>query len=425
MTFTLRSVTICDPSSTHHQHETDVQVKGGIISAIGKDIASEGEEIDGKGMLLTTGWVDLWADFCEPGFEHKETIHSGLTMAARAGFTRVCTVPNTDPIIDSRATVRFVKEQGKNHVTSVFPYAAVSKGTNTTDFTEIVDISQEGVTAFSNGYSFNQSSEFFVKVLQYLKPLDAVLITLVEDADIAVNKCMHEGLVSTRMGLNGYPSVSEAMTLRRLLSLVEYSDGKVHFSHLSSAESVAIMREAKSKSPKITCDVSLGHLLFTDEDLIDFDSNHKVVPPYRTKEDQQALIEGLKDGTIDAIVSSHRPQDEDSKMVDFLSASYGASTIPAFAAGITSLAELVPMDMLMEKLTTGPRNVLGFEATNIAVGQKAELTLFNPDHEWTLDHASNDSKSQNSPFFGQQLKGKALAVFNGERYSLPEGRINS
>lgn len=416
MTHILRRLRVLDPHSEWNGKIVDLKLENGRISQLVP--SSETQEFDENHNfhVVTPGWVDLWSDFCEPGFEFKEDIETGLQTAAESGFTLSCVVPNTNPVIETRADFRFLMERAQHGITSLYPYSALTKGLRGKELVEILDMHREGAVVFTDGNRILESTELLAKSLQYLKVFNGLLIVHADDPQIAIGKSMHEGLMSTQLGLKGFPSFSESSTVAKYLSVLEYAGGRIHFNQVSTAESIEHIRLAKKSGLSVTCDVSISQLVFTDADLVDFDPNHKVYPPYRTKKDQNAIMEAIEDGTVDAIVSAHRPQDDDSKMVDFESASFGSMTLPAVLPMLLTISKKISLEKAINCLTVGPRKVLGFEEMpGIQENSVANFTVYDPDEEWVLDSNTSSSKSGNSPFYHKKLKGRVQVVVNGEK----------
>ena len=279
----------------------------------------------------------------------------------------------------------------------------------------MIDLHEAGAIGFTDGLKPIWHTDIFLKALQYLQKFNGLLIDHPEDIWLNLFGQMHEGVNSTMLGLKGMPRIAEELSLSRNIDLLQYAGGRVHFSRVSTSRSIALVRAAKKKGLSVSCDIASYQPLLDDSLLQDFDTNYKVNPPLREKSDQDALIKGLKDGTIDVLCSGHLPHDDESKNLEFDLADFGMSNLQTFASQLTSLSASVPLNDLIEKVTTGPRTLLGIESPLIAVNEKANLTLFDPHHEWTLDAKSNFSKSKNSPWFGKKVKGKAVAVFNNSR----------
>ncbi|NVJ84908.1 MAG: dihydroorotase [Algoriphagus sp.] len=358
------------------------------------------EIINSEGWIASKSWVDLRVSAGEPGLEHKETIQSLCDSLYVSGFSAAVIMPNTQPVIQNKGLVDFIKNKSASSSVELIPQAAVTIDLKGDDFTEMLDMHyQSGVTVFGEGKEPLSNSDRFLKTIQYLQKINGVLFDHSYDPLLAIFGQMHEGDVSTKLGLKGIPRLAEEVAIQRNLELIRYAGGRVHFQTISSAKSVELIREAKKEGLNVTADVSVFQLIFSDEDLVEFDTNLKVLPPFRGKEDQNALIGGLKDGTIDAIVSNHQPEDFDSKFMEFDLAAFGMAGLQTFLPAMTQLEKKLGWELLLEKITDGPLSVLGRSEVE-------EITIFDPKEAWTYDHESNRSLAYNHPWFGKELVGK-------------------
>ncbi len=414
----IREVKILDPKSDHHKKTLNVLIKNGHITAIDTSNHKADQIIEAKGMLLSPGWLDMRANFNDPGNEHKEDIHSGCKAAARGGFTGVALLPNTEPVVQTKSNIEYLLSKSRNSVTSVHPIAAVTIDGKGEDLTEMLDLHHAGAVAFSDGDHPIWHTDIMLKTLIYLQKVKGLLINTAEDQMLTRFGTMHEGVMSTTLGMRGMPALAEHLMIKRDLDLLQYAGGKIHFSNVSSKESVELIKKGKKSGLNITCDVSISHLLFTDEAVLGYDTNYKINPPLREEKDRKTLIAGLKDDTIDAIVSSHNPQDEESKKLEFDKAEFGISTIQTVLPGLLSLGKELDPEIWLQKITEGPKEILGVDSPPIGKGSAANLTLFDPKEKWVLDNSTNASKSRNSPFFGKELTGRVKAVFNGDKQEI-------
>ena len=408
----ISSATIIDRQSSYHGKVTDLLISNGKIVEIGKITQKADKIIDGKGMFLSIGWFDMRAKFGDPGLEHKEDIDSGLETAKHGGFTGIALLPNTQPVIQSKNDLHYLLTKSKPHLTDLYPIAAVTKDAKGEDFTEMIDLHEAGAIAFSDGENPLWQVDIFIKSLQYLQKFDGLIINKPENLRLNLFGTMNEGISSTMLGMKGMPTVSEDISVQRDLSLLEYAGGKLHISNVSSAKSIDMIRKAKKTGLQVTCDIAAFQPLFDDQYLNTFDTNYKVNPPFRNKKDNKAIIKGLKDGTIDVIVSAHTPHDEESKKLEFDMADFGITSLQTVATNLATLSQQVEIEQLIYQVTYAPRNILKLNLPKIATGQTANLTLFDPEHEWTFDQNTNQSKAINSPYFGTKIKGKTIAVFN-------------
>ncbi|MDH5398592.1 MAG: dihydroorotase [Cyclobacteriaceae bacterium] len=417
MKISIQSVKLCDDRSPWHLKEVNVSIEDGVITSIGTEQSKgQGTVIDGRGKWLTIGWFDMWAHLCDPGLEHKENLDSGRSAAVAGGFTGVAVLPNTQPVTESKSALSYITKGNEDHVVALYPLAAVTKETAGHEIAEMLDLEAHGAVAFTDGLKPVTHTDVIVKSLQYLQKVNGLFIQRPEDTDLTLYGNVHEGPVSTSLGLKGMPALAEELIIQRDLELLKYAGGKMHFANISSAGSVNLIRKAKGAGLNVTCDVTSFQLLFNDVEVLPFDTNYKVNPPFRSTDDVEALYDGIKDGTIDAIVSAHNPQDEECKKLEFDLADFGVISLQTVGANLASMSALVPLEVLLKKVTTTPREILGLEVPAIETGSLAELTLFDPREEWLFNSHSNYSKSENSPFFGQRLTGKASAVIRGKKY---------
>ncbi|MDB5142995.1 MAG: dihydroorotase [Mucilaginibacter sp.] len=413
MNLLIKSATISDPGSPFNQQVVDVLIEKGVITRIAKKINADTESFDAKGKYLAPGFFDLNCNIGELGLETKEDLHTGTRAAASGGFTGVALMPNTLPPVHSKAEIEYLMNRAKNNLVDVYPLGTLSHKREGKDLAEMYDMYQSGAKAFTDGNHPVQDAGLMERALLYTKGFDALVLSYPEDTAIAGKAKVHEGEVSTLLGMKGIPSLAEELMVARDLYLAEYTESRIHFSTISTERSVDLVREAKKKGLKVTCDVAVHHLLLTDDALMGFDSLYKVKPPLRTQKDVKALLKGLKDGTIDAIVSQHTPHEVEFKNVEFEVAEYGMIALQtAFAI---ALEAGLPIDMIVQKMAINPRKILKVEVPVITEGQKANLVVFDQDTEWIYDKFNNKSKSYNSPFIGKKLKGSILLTYNNNK----------
>jgi len=410
MNLLIKSATIIDPNSPFHQKVADILVEDGYISLIAPNVNAKAETIDGKGKYVTPGFFDMNCNIGELGLETKEDLQTGTRAAVAGGFTGVALMPNTQPPVHSKAEVEYLLNRAKHNMVDVYPLGTISQKREGKDMAEMYDMFLSGAKAFTDGNRPVQDAGLMERALLYTQGFGALIMSYPEDTAIAGKAKVNEGEMSTLLGMKGIPSLAEELMIARDLYLAEYTGSRIHFSTISTIRSVELIRDAKKKGLQVTCDVAVHHLLLTDEALAGFDSQYKVKPPLRTKKDVNALIKGLKDGTIDAIVTQHTPHEVEFKDVEFEVAEYGIVALQT--AFSIALKAGLDMELIVQKLAVNPRRIFGIEAAFIAEGQKANLALFDAGAEWEYNKQSNKSKSYNSPFIGQNLKGKALLVCN-------------
>ncbi len=413
----IKSAVLLQSNSPFYKRAVDVLVKDGKIISVAEHIEEAGEGIqviDAAGKYLSAGFFDLNVNFGEPGFEVREDLQTGTASAAAGGFTGVAVQPNTQPPVHSKAEVSYIKNQTKENLVDVHPLGAISFNREGKDLAELFDMLSTGAIGFTDGNKSVTDSGLMSRALLYAKGFNGLVFSFPEDTAIAGKGKMNEGIVSTYLGLKGIPALAEELLIARDLYLAEYNDAKIHFSTISTLKSVDLIREAKKKGRQVTCDVAAHHVVLTEDELHGFDSNYKVKPPLRTQEDVKALLEGLQDGTIDAIVSQHTPYEIEHKDVEFEIASFGIIGLQTVLPLLVK-AGLSP-ELIVEKLAVGPRRILGIPVPEIKADQVANFVLFDLEAEWELNVDTNKSKSSNSPFWGKPLKGKAEFVYNNNKF---------
>ncbi|WP_194976898.1 dihydroorotase [Aquiflexum lacus] len=369
------------------------------------------ETIDCSDFLASKGWVDLRCMSGEPGEEYKESMDSLGEVLQSSGFVKAVLMPNTHPAVQTRNEIQFLKSKAANWFSDLIVEAAATKDTKGEDFTDILDLNQEGVFVFGDGLHPISNPDRLMKILQYLQKFDGILFDQTYEPLLALFGQMHEGLTSTRIGMKGIPNLAEDIAIHKNLEILRYSGGRLHFQTISTKGAVEEIRKAKKEGLNVTADISLYQLIFSDEDMLDFDTNLKVMPPFRGKEDRDALIEGLKDGTIDAIVSNHQPQDIDAKHMEFDLSLFGMLGLQTFLPAMCKLADEITWPLLISKITSGPEVVLGQQSDKLD-----SLTLFDPEEKWVFDKKSNKSLSSNSPWYNTELMGKVKFVINKNKF---------
>jgi dihydroorotase len=418
MKILIRSALIVSPQSPFHKKKKNVLIQNGRIEEIGDKNYSADKVIEAEGMILSAGWFDLGTFVGDPGQEQKEDLFSLAKTAAAGGFTEVAVLPNTHPTIQSKNEVSYVTANNESRLVQIHALAAVTKNCKGEELTEMIDLHEAGAIAFTDGLKPVWHTDIFLKSLQYLQKFDGLLIDQPEDIWLNMFGQMHEGVASTMLGLKGMPRIAEEVAISKNLELLGYAGGRLHFAKLSTSKAIDLIRSAKKKGLNVSCDIAAYQPLYTDEVLNDFETNYKVNPPLREKADQDALIKGLKDGTIDVLVSNHVPQEVESKFLEFDLSEFGLINLQTFASQLVSLSRWVEIDELIEKVTDAPRKLLKVQPVVIDVDTKANLTLFDPNREWVFTPDSNYSKAKNSPWLGNTLKGKVIAVFNNSKHWL-------
>lgn len=405
----------------------DIRISDGKISEIGGNLESgESEKIhDANGAYISGGWMDMHVHLREPGYEHKETIETGCAAAAFGGFTEVACMPNTNPAIDSRDVVEFIKKKAEKLPVEVHPIGCVSKDRAGKSIAEMGDMKEGGAVAFSDDGDPVYNSQLMRVALEYSSMLDMPIINHEEDLKLSRPGHMHEGRVSARLGLDGTPGIAEETMIARDILLAEFTGGHIHVAHISTAKAVELVRRAKADGVNITTEVCPHHFDLTDEEIErrDFDTNVKMHPPLRTQEDVDAIIEGLADGTIDAICTDHAPHAIEEKEVEFIYAPNGIIGLEtAWSVSVWRLldSDVLNLQELLEKIVDKPRQILNMDIPQIKEGADANLTIFNTDQEWLFDKSRVHSKSANSPYLGDTMKGRAEAIYNKGQFVVNE-----
>ena len=398
----------------------DVLIEDGKIKEIGTDLeAGDASVYDAVGKIVTPGLIDLHVHFREPGQEAKETFESGSKAAAAGGFTTVCTMPNTNPVVDSAAMVRSLEKRAEDaaciHVKII---GAVTKNQEGKELAELGDMIQEGAVAFSDDGHFDATAKVLLNAYDYLHTFDKVIINHDEEPSLVEEGVMNEGHRSAMLGLKGRPTVAEDIAVARDVMLAEYADARVHVAHISSARAVDIVRQAKKRGVRVTAEATPQHMTMTDECVNLFDTSTKINPPLRSQTDCEAILAGLKDGTIDAIVTDHSPHAQEDKDREYV---YAPSGLPGLETSLgIMLTDLYHKDkldlpLLISKMSWEPAKVLGLEGGTLTAGAAADVTVIDPELEWTVDAAKFYTKGSHSPFIGRKLKGRAiLTVVDGE-----------
>ncbi len=407
----LKKATIIDSRSPFHKQRLDIKIEKGIIVAIAEDIQAEDgfEIIDYENLHVSEGWFDSSVCFGEPGYEERGSIKNGLEVAAKSGFTAVALNPNTNPILDNQALIDFVIQKSKGAQTKLYPIAAMTKNSDAHNLAELYDMQKAGAIAFGDYKTPVENANVLKLAMQYVQDFNGLIIAFSQDKNIKGIGIVNEGESSTKLGMKGIPNLSEDLHIVRNLLLLEYTEGKLHIPTISTQKSVELIRAAKAKGLRVSCSVAVHNLFFTDEALEGFDSNFKTNPPIRTKEDIEALLDGLKDGTIDMITSDHNPLDIEHKKLEFDKATDG---IIGLETAFGALNTMLPLELLIEKFTLS-KAVFSIKNQPIAVGQTANLTLFDPSQSYEFTEKDVLSKSKNTPFIGKTLKGKVYRVLVG------------
>ena len=412
--FLIKNATIIDPNSPMNGDTVDLLIEAGTITKISKHLAHPtAKVIEGTDLQVSPGWLDIGAQIGEPGFEHREDLQSVTAAAATGGFTALACFPNTNPTIHSKSEVSFLK----NNATLVdfHPIGALSRDCAGENLAEVYDMAASGAIAFSDGAKSIASAGLMKRGLEYLKGINGLVINHPNDASLSKGGQIHEGEISTMLGMKGIPALAEILMLKRDLDLLAYTNSRLHVHNISTADAIKLIKVAKKQGLKVTASVSVMHLIYNHTAVENFDPQYKLMPPLREVSDTKALIKGIKDGVIDVINSNHTPLEIEAKKLEFSYADAGIIGLETLYPLLnTHLGKQLDTPTIVNLLAIQPRTVLNLPIPKIAIGEKANLTFFQPTKEWTFEQKDIQSKSKNTPFIGQQFKGKVLGTINGE-----------
>ena len=410
MKLIIRDAKIIDSKSPFHNKTVDILIVDGFIKKMGTLLPNpdKADEIQLDNLHVSQGWFDSSVSLGEPGYEDRETITNGLTVAAKSGFTAIALQPNSFPSIDNQSQVNFVLNKALGFATQLYPIGALSKESAGKDMAELYDMKKAGAVAFGDYNKSLENANLLKIALQYVQDFDGLILAFSQDENIKGNGVANEGILSTRLGLKGIPNLAEELQVARNLFLLEYTGGKLHIPTISTEKSVQLIKAAKADGLNVSCSVAVHHLILTDEKLEGFDTRYKVAPPLRTDADRKALLTGIKEGTIDMITSDHNPMDIEHKKMEFDGAKNGTIGMEsAFGALMTVL----PLETIIDKLTTG-KSRFGIDIQIINEGSKANITLFDPEPKSIFTKSSILSKSKNSAFLETEIKGKVYGIVN-------------
>lgn len=422
MELIILSAKVCDPNSPWNQKKVDIRILDNKIASIqeaGTTVFNENsEKINAEGYWISPGFMDLRANFRDPGFETKEDIESGAAAAAAGGFTKVAVLPELNPIAQNKSDISYLIEKGKKTAVDILPIAALSHNLEGKEISEMYDLKQAGAIAYSEGNNPVSSSGLLMRGLLYGKTFDALIMVSPEDKGISGKGQMNESLQSVILGMKGIPNLTEVLAIKRDLELLRYTESKIHFSHISSKEAVNLIAQAKKEGLKVTCDVAAHQLLYTDSELKDYNTNFKVKPPFRSEGDREALIDGILNGIIDVIISDHQPEDLEHKEVEFEYAAPGIASIQTVLHFIIEgLADKFNPDLVVQTLSVNPRKISGLEIAKIAENENAELVIWSNEKSWLYNSKSNKSKAVNNPLWNTEIKGKVLGTFHKNKWN--------
>jgi dihydroorotase len=414
----LKNVNILNPDQKLNEKNTNILLSEGRIVKIGElnseDTKGEIKEFDLSGKYIVPGFFDMHVHLREPGREDEETVITGCQSAASGGFTGLACMPNTEPAIDSAEVVSLIKKQAANQLVDVFVIAAATLGRKGEVITPMAELKESGVVGFSDDGVAIKTAAILRRAMEYSGMYNLPIIEHCEDETLA-GGAMNEGVNSTRLGLPPVPSVAEDLIVSRDILMAEYTGGKIHIAHISTKKSVELVRQSKKNGIKVTAEVTPHHFSLTDDYIRTYDTNYKMNPPLRTKDDVEEILKGLKDGTIDCIASDHAPHSAEEKEVEFEFAPNGIIGLETeIGVALTDLyhKKVLTLEQLIEKMSINPRKILNIPVPKIQVGENANFTILDPDEVWTVDLNKFKSKSRNSPFNKRLLTGRAVGVIN-------------
>ncbi len=413
MKLLIKQARVIDPQSPHNGQTLDIFIENGIILKIDKDIKVDADQVISlDGLHLSPGWVDIFSDFADPGYEYKESLLSGAEAAAAGGFTDVFVIPNTKPIVHNKSSVEYIKHKSRNLPVNIHPLGAVTNNVEGKDLAEMYDMRNSGAIAFSDGLHCIQSSGLLLKALQYVKAFEGVIIQVPEDNTIGAHGLMNEGIASTRLGLAGKPSMAEELMVERDINLAQYTNSSIHLTGISTRRSLDYISKAKKEGISVSCSVTPAHLFFCDEDVSGYDSLFKINPPLRTSQEREELKKAILNGEVDCLASHHLPHEKDSKVLEFEYAKPGITGLETAFAVLSTTVEGLAVEKIVEMLAINPRRIFKMETATIKEGNKATITLFDPYKKWTFTEKDIKSLSRNTPFIGRSFKGKPLGIIN-------------
>lgn len=420
---------VIDPAN-NVDRTADLLIADGKIARIDDHITdTDARVIEAQGQLVCPGLIDIHVHFREPGDENEETIETGSRSAVAGGFTSVCCMPNTKPALDDEASIEFVYRHAKRAGNcNVYPVGAATKGRQGKELAEIGQMVRAGAVGFSDDGAGIASTGVMLRVLQYIKMFDKPLCQHCEDPDVTAGGVMNGGTTATRLGLPGINPIGEELMIQRDLTLVKETGARYHVSHISTASSVELVRQAKAAGMPVTAEVSPHHLLLTEDNCTSFDTNFKMNPPLRTERDVAACIEGVVEGYIDCLATDHAPHGIQEKELEFLSAPFGIvgleSALPLYIKALVTPG-LIDWPTLIDRMSTRPARVMSLDKGTLSIGADADVTLIDPDTEWTIDIKRFKSKARNCPFNGWKVRGRATCTIVGgqARYELEPATV--
>lgn len=420
MKILIKDITIVSPGTANHLKKMDVFVEGSSIKSIQKNIEVQSASttvVEGKGQFLLPGLCDLYTCIPDPGNETAEDVTSGCRAALAGGFTDVFVIANTNPVVQTKGIAEYIIKESQNQPIRIHPIGAATENLTGNNPVEMYDLNKSGVIAFGNMPHSIQDFGTLVRTLQYTQPLDAVLFDMPSDKNLANNGQVNESLLSVKMGMKGIPAIAEISAIQKVIKAMEYVGGKVHILGVTTAESIQLIKEAKKAGLNVSASTFAHHLLYTEEDIADYDTHFKVYPPLRDKTNQKALVKALKEGVLDAICTQHTPVDIENKDLEFEYAHFGMIGLQTTLSSLyTTQGKNLEISEIVTLLAVNPRKILNLPAYNIEEGAEADFIIFNPDKKWKYTLSNNLSKSANSPLINKEISGAVTGVFTKKQF---------
>lgn len=414
----IKSAKIISPYSPFHQKTKDILIENGLITKIGENLGGSNNIIQVEDLCVSDGWVDLFSVVREPGNEHQDTIENLLKSAAKGGYTSILGISGTLPPVDNKSQVKFIQNYSANNIVNLLPAGTVTEKQEGKEITEMYDMKQSGAVAFSDGKKVLENPELLKRALLYAKSFGGKIICYCEDQIVADKGMINEGEVAASLGMKVRPALAEELAITRDLFIAEYTESPIHITGISTRKSVDIIKEARLKGIQVTCDVNIANLYFTDKATISFETNYKLLPPLRSEDDRLALIQGLKEGVIDAVSSGHTPKNIETKFCEFDNAEFGGISLEASFGALNKVLEKeFSEEEIIQLISTNPAKILGFNL-KIDIKEKANITLFTSEGSYNFEESDIECFSKNSPFIGSKLKGKVVGIINNNKINL-------
>ena len=416
MTILVRKAIIKDPSSTFHNQLCDILIKDGLITEISANIQATADQvIDFNNQLVSPGWIDSFTISTDPGYEHKDTLESISESAAKGGYTHVLLSPNTKPVVHNKTSIDYIKNHSLTRPVEFHPIGAITKNTEGKELAEMFEMQDSGAIAFSDGTKPIQSAGLMIKALQYVKAFNGIVVQIPDETSISTNGQMNEGIVSTQIGLKGKHKIAETIMVSRDIELAEYTKSRLHLTGITTVDSLSLVSNAKNNGLDVSCSVTPQHLFFSEDDLRNYDTNLKMNPPLRSKQEMKLLLQAVKDGKVDCIASHHTPQHIDMKLCEL---EYAGDGMLCLESAFGMLGHLdIPLDVTLDMICFKPRSIFNLRSS-ILIGEKADLTIFNSSEEHIFSKEHIKSKSMNSPMVGKKLKGYVHATILNDMFNI-------